>query len=37
MGLDVVKTVVLKIYQDLAQEKSLGILPELRNVAAAFP
>jgi hypothetical protein len=33
---DVVKAVILKIYQDLVQEKNLGILPELRNVAAAF-
>jgi hypothetical protein len=32
---DVVKAVILKIYQDLVQEKNLGILPELRNVAAA--
>jgi hypothetical protein len=33
---DVVKAVILKIYQDLVQEKNLGILPELRNVAASF-
>ncbi|CAI0767682.1 Uncharacterised protein [Serratia quinivorans] len=33
---DVVKAVILKIYQDLVQEKNLGILPELRNVAAAL-
>ncbi|MDW5498895.1 hypothetical protein R6Y99_03660 [Pseudomonas lundensis] len=33
---DVVKAVILKIYQDIVQEKNLAILPELRNVAAAF-
>lgn len=33
---DVVKAVILKINQDLVQEKNLSGLAELRNVAAAF-
>lgn len=33
---DVVKAVILKVYQDIVQEKNLGVLPELRNLAAAI-
>ncbi|HBL7240823.1 hypothetical protein I5L21_11740 [Serratia liquefaciens] len=33
---DVVKAVILKVCQDIVQEKNLGVLPELRNLAAAI-
>ncbi|MCU5772521.1 hypothetical protein N5923_16275 [Erwiniaceae bacterium BAC15a-03b] len=33
---DVVKAVILKIHEDIIQEKNLAVLPELRGVAAAF-
>lgn len=33
---DVIRAVILKIHQDLIEEKDLSALPELRNVAAAL-
>lgn len=33
---DVIKAVILKINEDIVQEKNLSLLPELRNVAATF-